>query len=365
VQFVLLGNTYEDLIKWKEVIKKEARKNKNLTNIEDDFNQTKAILNVKIDQEKASDLGVSTLEIGRSVETIFGSRNVTKFTKDGREYDIILQGDIKNRKEPSNLAKVYVRSKNSGQLVSLSNLVSLEEEGIAPILSRYNRQKAITISANIVGDYSLSDALTFLEKTTKDNFPDARIAYKGESEELKETSYQIYLIFALALLTAYLVMAAQFESFKHPFTIMLTVPLAIFGGILGLLVVGSSINIFSQIALIILIGLATKNGILIVEFANQLRDEGKDIEKSIIESANIRLRPILMTSTSTIIGVLPLVFSSGPGEASRLTVGITILFGMIFSTFFTLYVIPTIYLAIGKNTKSINYVEKELNKQLR
>ena len=159
-------------------------------------------------------------------------------------------------------------------------------------------------------------------------------------------------------------MAAQFESFKHPFTIMLTVPLAIFGGILGLLVVGSSINIFSQIALIILIGLATKNGILIVEFANQLRDEGKDIEKSIIESANIRLRPILMTSISTIIGVLPLVFSSGPGEASRLTVGITILFGMIFSTFFTLYVIPTIYLAIGKNTKSINYIEKELKKQL-
>ncbi len=364
VQFVLLGNTYEDLLKWKEVIKNEARKNKNLINVEDDFNQTKAILNVKIDQEKTSDLGVSTLEIGRSIETMFGSRNVTKFTKDGREYDIILQGDIKNRKEPSNLAKVYVRSKNTGKLVSISNLVSLEEEGIAPILSRYNRQKAITISANIVGDYSLSDALNFLEKTTNDNFPSARIAYKGESEELRETSYQIYLIFALALLTAYLVMAAQFESFKHPFTIMLTVPLAIFGGILGLLVVGSSINIFSQIALIILIGLATKNGILIVEFANQLRDEGKDIEKSIIESANIRLRPILMTSISTIIGVLPLVFSSGPGEASRLTVGITILFGMIFSTFFTLYVIPTIYLAIGKNTKSINHIEKELKKQL-
>ena len=364
VQFVLLGNTYEDLIKWKDVIKNEARKNKNLINVEDDFNQTKAILNVKIDQEKTSDLGVSTLEIGRSIETMFGSRNVTKFTKDGREYDIILQGDIKNRKEPSNLAKVYVRSKNTGKLVSISNLVSLEEEGIAPILSRYNRQKAITISANIVGDYSLSDALNFLEKTTNDNFPSARIAYKGESEELRETSYQIYLIFALALLTAYLVMAAQFESFKHPFTIMLTVPLAIFGGILGLLVVGSSINIFSQIALIILIGLATKNGILIVEFANQLRDEGKDIEKSIIESANIRLRPILMTSISTIIGVLPLVFSSGPGEASRLTVGITILFGMIFSTFFTLYVIPTIYLAIGKNTKSINHIEKELKKQL-
>ena len=330
-----------------------------------EITQDLPILNVKIDQKKSSDLGVSTLDIGKSIETIFGSRNVTKFTKDGKEYDIILQGDIKNRREPSNLSKVYVRSKNSGNLISLSNLVTLQEEGTAPFLVRYNRQKAITISANIVGDYSLTEALSFLENIAKDNTPNARIAYKGESEELKETSYQIYLIFGLALLTAYLVMAAQFESFKHPFTIMLTVPLAIFGGILGLLLVGSSINVFSQIALIILIGLAAKNGILIVEFANQLRDEGKDIEKAIVESANIRLRPILMTSISTIIGVLPLVISSGPGEASRLTVGITILAGMIFSTFFTLYVIPTIYLAIGKNTKSINYVEKELKKLLR
>ena len=365
IQFVLLGNTYEELIDWKEIIKKEARKNKNLTNIEDDFNRNKPILNVKIDQKKTSDLGVSTVDIGKSIETIFGSRNVTKFTKDGKEYDIIIQGDIKNRREPSNLNKVYVRSKNTGQLISISNLVSLKEEGTAPFLVRYNRQKAVTISANIAGEYTLEKALKFLEKTVKENTPNARLAYKGESEELKETSYQIYLIFALALLTAYLVMAAQFESFKHPFTIMLTVPLAIFGGILGLLVVGSSINIFSQVALIILIGLAAKNGILIVEFANQLRDEGKDIERAIIDSANIRLRPILMTSLSTIIGVLPLVFSSGPGEASRLTVGITILAGMIFSTFFTLYIIPSIYLMIGKNTKSINYVEKELKKQLR
>ena len=365
VQFVILGNTYEELIKWKEIIKKEARKNKNLINIEDDFNRNKPVLNVKIDQKKSSDLGVSTVNIGKSIETIFGSRKVTKFTKDGKEYDIIIQGDIKNRKEPSNLNKIYVRSKNTGKLISISNLVSLEEEGTAPFLVRYNRQKAVTISANVIGEYTLTEALSFLENITKENTPNARVAYKGESEELKETSYQIYLIFALALLTAYLVMAAQFESFKHPFTIMLTVPLAIFGGILGLLVVGSSINIFSQIALVILIGLAAKNGILIVEFANQLRDEGKDIEKAIIDSANIRLRPILMTSLSTIFGVLPLIISSGPGEASRLTVGITILAGMMFSTFFTLYIIPVIYLMIGKNTKSINYVEKELKKQLR
>jgi hydrophobe/amphiphile efflux-1 (HAE1) family protein len=365
VQFVILGNTYEELIEWKEIIKKEARKNKKLRNIEDDFNRNKPILKVKIDQKKASDLGVSTIEIGKSIETIFGSRSVTRFTKDGKEYSIILQGDLKNRQEPSNINKVYVRSKNTGKLVSISNLVSLEEEGTAPFLVRYNRQKAVTISARVAEDYTLTEALNFLEKIVSEKTPNARVQYKGESEELKETSYQIYLIFALALLTAYLVMAAQFESFKHPFIIMLTVPLAIFGGILGLLVVGSSINIFSQIALIILIGLAAKNGILIVEFANQLRDEGKEIEKAIIESANLRLRPILMTSLSTVIGVLPLVISSGPGAGSRLTIGITILAGMLFSTFFTLYIIPAIYLMIGKNTKSINAVEKELKKQLR
>ena len=364
IQFVIQGNTYEELIRWKEIIKLEARKNKNLTNIEDDFELNKPILNVKIDQEKTSDLGISTVEIGKTIETIFGSKNVTNFTKDGKEYSIILQGDISNRNEPSSLNKVYVRSKNTNKLISLSNLVTIDEEGTAPFLSRYNRQKAVTISANIIGDYTLVSALNFLEDVVKKNTPEARVEFKGESEQIKEISYQIYLIFVLALITAYLVMAAQFESFKHPLTIMLTVPLAILGGLVGILLVGSSINVYSQIALIILIGLATKNGILIVEFANQLRAEGKNIKTAVMESASIRLRPILMTSSSTIFGVLPLIISSGPGEASRLTVGITIFAGMFFSTFFTLYVIPVIYLIIGKNTRSINYIEKKLNEEL-
>ena len=364
IQFVIQGNTYEELIRWKEIIKSEARKNKNLTNIEDDFELNKPILNVKIDQKKTSDLGISTVEIGKTIETIFGSKNVTNFTKDGKEYSIILQGDISNRNEPSSLNKVYVRSKNTNKLISLSNLVTIDEEGTAPFLSRYNRQKAVTISANIIGDYTLVSALNFLEDVVKKNTPEARVEFKGESEQIKEISYQIYLIFVLALITAYLVMAAQFESFKHPLTIMLTVPLAILGGLVGLLLVGSSINVYSQIALIILIGLATKNGILIVEFANQLRAEGKNIKTAVMESAGIRLRPILMTSSSTIFGVLPLIISSGPGEASRLTVGITIFAGMFFSTFFTLYVIPVIYLIIGKNTRSINYIEEKLNKEL-
>ena len=365
VQFVILGNTYQQLIEWKNIIKKEARKNPGLTSIQDDFDLNKPQLNVQIDQKKAADLGVSTEDIGRTIETIFGSKRVTNFTRDGKEYSIILQGDIKDRQEPDSISKIFVRSNNNGKLVSVSNLIQYNEEGQSPFLSRYNRQKAVTISARLVGDYSLDEALSFLVKVVENNTPEARIAYKGESEEYKKTNTELYIIFILALVTAYLAMCAQFESWRHPLTIMLTVPLAILGGLLGILVVGSSLNIYSQIALIILIGLSAKNGILIVEFANQLRKEGKNLESSIIEAASIRFRPILMTSLSTIIGVLPLILGSGPGAASRLTVGITIFGGMLFSTFFTLYVIPTIYSIIGKNTKRIDAVEIELNKQLR
>ncbi len=365
VQFVILGNTYDQLIEWKNIIKKEARKNPGLTSIQDDFDLNKPQLNVQIDQRKAADLGVSTEDIGRTIETIFGSKKVTNFTKDGKEYSIILQGDIKDRQEPDSISKVFVRSNNNGKLVSVSNLIKYNEEGKSPFLSRYNRQKAVTISARLVGDYSLDEALNFLVKVVEEKTPEAKIAYKGESEEYKKTNTELYIIFVLALVTAYLAMCAQFESWKHPLTIMLTVPLAILGGLLGILVVGSSLNIYSQIALIILIGLSAKNGILIVEFANQLRKEGKSLELSIIEAASIRFRPILMTSLSTIIGVLPLILGSGPGAASRLTVGITIFGGMLFSTFFTLYVIPTIYSIIGKNTQRIDSIEIELNKQLK
>ena len=365
VQFVLMGKTYDELIKWKEIVKSEARKNPGLTSIQDDFDLNKPQLNVKIDQKKAADLGISTADIGRTIETIFGSKNVTTYTQEGKEYSIILQGDVKDRKEPDSISKIYVRSKNNNKLVSVSNLVDFNEEGQSAFLSRYNRQKAVTISAKLVGNYSLDEALNFLVKVTNENIPEAKIAYKGESEEYKKTNYELYIIFALALMTAYLAMSAQFESWLHPLTIMLTVPLAILGGILGLLVVGSSLNIYSQIALIILIGLSAKNGILIVEFANQLRKEGKNIEEAIISASVIRFRPILMTSLSTIFGVLPLILGTGPGAASRLTVGITIFGGMLFSTFFTLFVIPTMYSIIGKNTKRIDSVEIELNKELK
>ena len=366
VQFVLLGNTYNKLEEWKNIVEAEARKNPGLLSIEDDYEVTKPELRIEVDNQKAADLGISITAIGNAIQTFFGSKSVTKFTNDGKEYNLVLQGDIKNRSEPSNLNKIYVRSESTGKLIALSSVVKLSEGAITPFLSRFNRQRAVTISARLSEDYTLEKALNFLENVVKEKLPpEVRIGYKGESDEFKKTNIGIYLIFALALLTAYLSMAAQFESWKHPFTIMLTVPLAIFGGMIGLLLAGSSLNIYSQIGLIILIGLAAKNGILIVEFANQLRIEGQNIEKAIINSCKIRLRPILMTSLSTIIGVVPLILGTGPGEASRLTIGVVIFSGMAFSTFFTLYVIPAVYLMIGKNTQRIDAVEIELNRQLK
>ena len=217
-------------------------------------------------------------------------------------------------------------------------------------------------------NYTLSQAITFLEETIKENAPQVQLAWKGKSEELKETSNELFIIFALALLTAYLVMAATFNSFIHPFIIILTVPLAVFGGIIFILLLNSSINIFSQIALIILIGISTKNSILIVDWANQLRTEGKNLVDSVKEACGLRFRAIIMTSLSTMIAMMPLVIGNigpGAGEGSRLAVGSTILGGMIISTFFTLYVTPTMYVALAKNTKRIDVIDIELKKQLR
>jgi multidrug efflux pump subunit AcrB len=365
VQFVIKGNTYEELIRWKEILKTEIIKNKNLVNVDDDLDLTRPQLKIKIDANKAADLGVSIETIGKTIETLYGSKEVTKYTKDGKEYSVMLQADIKNRQEPSNLNKVSVRS-NTGKLVPLTSIASFYDESTYTALNRYNRQRAVTISARLVGNYTISEALSYLETITKEKLPPtARVDYKGESLEFKNTSSDIYFIFLLALFTAYLSLAAQFESWRHPLTIMLTVPLAILGGIIGLWIIGSSLNIYSQISLIVLIGLAAKNGILIVEFANQLRIEGMKIKEAIIQSCRVRLRPILMTSASTIIGVVPLIIATGPGAASRETVGIVIFMGMLFATLFTLYVIPVMYLIIGKNTERVDAVEIELEKQLK
>ncbi len=367
VQLVLLGNNYDELERIQSEIITELRINKNFSRIESDYSRNKPEIKMSINKSRAKDLGVSTDSIGKTIETLYGGKTVTKFNQLGKEYPIILQQYLSDRRSKEGLAKVYVRSDISGKLISLANLVQFKEEGSAKKLSRYNRQRAVTISANIPEDYSLSDAIRFLETLVAETQSNTQIAWKGKSEEVKETSNELYVIFALALLTAYLVMAATFNSFVHPFVIILTVPLAIFGGLVFILFLNSSINIFSQIALIILIGISTKNSILIVDFANQLRTSGKNIETAIKEAANLRFRPIMMTSVSTMIAMIPLIIGNigpGAGEASRLAVGSTILGGMIISTFFTLYVTPTMYLMLAKNTKRIDAIDLELKKEL-
>ena len=247
---------------------------------------------------------------------------------------------MSDRRNKEGVSKIFVRSDTTGKLISLANLVSFKEEGSAKELSRYNRQRAVTISANINEGYTLIEAIRFFEDVMKNLAPKNQITWKGKSEEIKETSNELFIIFILSLLTAYLVMAATFNSFIHPFIIVLTVPLAIFGGLVFILFLNSSVNIFSQIALIILIGISTKNSILIVDYANRIRTTGKNIESAVKEACSVRFRPIIMTSLSTMIAMMPLVIGNigpGAGEGSRLAVGSTILGGMIISTFFTLY----------------------------
>jgi len=368
IQMVIYGNTYEELEDIQSRVIGMLRRNSNLSRIETDYTRNKPEIKIIINKNKAKDLGISTQSIGQTLETLYGGKTVTKFNKLGKEYPIILQQYSDDRKDQESLSKIFVRSENSGKLISLANLVDFKEEGSANKLSRYNRQRAVTISANINENYTLAEAIKYLEETMSQIAPDKQIAWKGKSEELKETSNELYVIFALALLTAFLVMAATFNSFIHPFIIILTVPLAVFGGLVFILLLNTSINIFSQIALVILIGISTKNSILIVDYANQLRTAGKNIETAIKEACDLRFRPIIMTSISTMIAMMPLVIGNigpGAGEGSRLAVGATILGGMIISTFFTLYVTPTMYLTLAKNTKRIDAVDIELKNQLR
>ena len=271
VQMVIYGSTYEELEELQKKIIRELRSNKNLSRIESDYNRNKPEVKLIINKNKAKDLGVSTKSIGETLETLYGGKKITTFNKLGKEYPIIVQQYLSDRRNKEGVSKIFVRSETNGKLISLANLVSFKEEGSAKELSRYNRQRAITISANVNEGYTLTEAIKYFEEVMSNLAPENQITWKGKSEEIKETSNELFIIFALALLTAYLVMAATFNSFIHPFIIILTVPLAIFGGLIFILFLNSSVNIFSQIALIILIGISTKNSILIVDWANQLR----------------------------------------------------------------------------------------------
>jgi multidrug efflux pump len=360
---VLGGLDYDELAEWRDIVIREAQKIPGLSNLESNYRERKPKIDVRIDRDRAADLGVSLSNIGRTLETILGSRVVTTFIDGGEEYNVILQGSDERRQTPSDLESIYVRSESSGRLIPLSNLVELVEMAGPVDLRRFDRMRSITISGTINEGYSLGAAITDLENIVEEHLPPSvRLNYDGESRDYKSTGNTVYTTFLLALVIAYLVLAAQFESFRHPLIIMTTVPLAITGALVGLVVFGSTLNVYSQIGAVMLIGLAAKNGILIVEFANQLRDGGMEFREAVIQSSKTRLRPVLMTSMCTAGGSIPLILATGAGALSRQSIGAVVFFGVTFSVILTLIVVPTVYALVAKNTHSPEYVAHLIEK---
>jgi multidrug efflux pump len=363
VQFVLGGSSYDELVRWRDIVVERARENPNLLNVDSDYNERKPQLKVDIDRNRAADLGVSLQVVGHTLETMLGASKVTTYVDRGEAYYVMLQARAEDRATPSDLDNIYVRSTHGGQLIPLSNLVTVKEVAGPAELNRFDRLRSITISAGLADGYSLGEALTYLQNVAKKDLPpEAQINYDGQSRDYLKASGELYLTFLLAIGIVYLVLAAQFESFRHPAIIITTVPLAIAGALLGLKLQGGSINVFSQIGAVMLIGLAAKNGILIVEFANQLRDRGHEFIDSIVEASVIRLRPVLMTSLCSVFGSLPLLLATGAGSESRQPIGAVIVFGVMVSLLLTLYVVPAVYVLIARNTKSPEYVSHMLAK---
>ncbi len=363
VEFVLQGNTYEELAKWRDIIIDKAQQNPNLSAVNSDYKETFPQLLVKIDRNRAYDLGVPVGDIAKTLETMLGQRRVTSFVDRGEEYDVIVEGVKTDYQSPDDIDNIYVRSRTSQELIPLSNLINLEENATSSRLNRYNRLRSITISANLVDDYALGDALDFLNRVVDEDLPEAvQVDYKGQSMLLKESGSSILFVFGLALLLTYLILSAQFESFIHPFVILLTVPLALVGALAGLELMGMSLNLYSQIGIVMLIGLAAKNGILIVEFANQLRDKGLSFENALINAAQQRLRPIVMTTFTTVTSAIPLVLASGPGAESRMVIGVVIFAGVSLASLFTLFVVPGAYYWLCRNTGSPQKIAQEIEK---
>jgi multidrug efflux pump len=368
VEMVIGGPDWENLREWRDIILAAMSDMPELLNADSNYHERKPQMKVAVDRDRAATLGVSLASVGRTLETMLGSRIVTTYVDRGREYNVILQGEDRHRSSPDDLTNLYVRSDlndrmaSGGRLVPLSNLVTLSEVAGPDVLNRYDRMRAITLDAGLAPDVGLGEALTRLEGRARELLPaSARVSWSGESREFRESGRSLYLTFGLALVIVFLVLAAQFESFVHPLIIMITVPLALTGALAGLWIYDASINVFTQIGAILLIGLAAKNGVLIVEFANQLRDRGLPFDEALRQSARVRFRPIVMTSAATTFGALPLLLASGAGAESRQPIGIVIVFGVVLSAALTLFVVPALYSILARHTQSPEHIAREIS----
>ena len=343
IQFVISGSNYDDIYNWANIILDKSSSLR-IRNSDIDYKITNPRLNLNVDRDKAYELGVTAEEIGTTIETLLASNKVTTFSKDGLTYNVILQAEENFRINKNNLDNIFIKSPTSNSLIPLSNLVTYDETSTSNSLKRINRMPSTIFSASLLPGYPLGDALEELTTLARNNLPsNASVSFTGASKEYFESGNSLLVTILFAILIVYLVLSAQFESFKNPLTIMFTVPIALTAGLYTLFLTGTSLNVYSQIGFLMLIGLIAKNGILVVEFANQLRNDGYSIDDAIIESSLTRLRPVLMTTISTLLGAIPLVLSSGAGAESRYSMAIVVFGGITLSALITLYLIPALY----------------------
>jgi multidrug efflux pump len=365
LRVVVGGPDFASVKKWAAALLERAEQNPGLGNPELDYEENQTQLNVKINRAKADDLGIGVETIASTLQTLLASREVTTFLDRGREYPVILQARESDRQTPQDISNIFLRSGDGRSLVPLMALVSISEGTAAPALRRHNRLPAITLSASLVDDYPLGAAIDSMQKAAQELLPpEASVSFSGQSQQYLETSAGVGVTFGLAILIVFLVLAGQFESFVHPLIIMLSVPLAIAGAVYSLGLGGLSLNIYSQIGIILLIGLMAKNGILIVEFANQLRDQGRGVREAVIEASVIRLRPIVMTIVSTILGAVPLVIAAGAGAESRIAIGTVIIGGLAFATVLTLFLTPVLYDLLARFSRPRGAIEQRLAAEL-
>jgi multidrug efflux pump len=351
VQFVLQAPNFEKL---REVLPKfldEARQHPSFQYVDVDLKFNKPELRVEIDRNRAQNLGVSTLDIAQTMQLALSGQRFGYYIMNGKQYQVIGQVSRENRDEPLDLKSLFVRNRQ-GDLVQLDNVVSLTEESSPPQLYRFNRYVSATVSASLARGRTMGEGIQAMEEVADKVLDDSfSTDLAGPARDFAESSSSLAFAFGLALILIYLVLAAQFESFRDPFIIMFTVPLALAGAIFSLWYFGLTLNIFSQIGQIMLIGIVTKNGILIVEFANQRKAQGLPLMEAIVDAAAARFRPILMTSLSTVLGILPIALALGAGSESRVPMGIAVIGGLLLGTLLTLYVIPAIYSYFSREYK--------------
>jgi multidrug efflux pump len=345
---IITSASYQELQQVTDRIMAEAAKNPGLQGLDSDLKLNKPELAVEVDRDKAADLGVQVETIGRTLETMLGGRQVTRYKQEGEQYDVIVQVAPQERDNPRDINNIYVRGRGDA-MIPLSNVLKVTEQVSPRELNHFGQRRAVTITANLAPGYTMGEALAYLENLARENLPPGyAIDYNGQSREFKVSTGSLALTFGLALAFIYLVLAAQFESFRDPFIIMLTVPVAMSGALGALLLTGNTLNVYSQIGLVTLVGLITKHGILIVEFANQLQEQGEEILKAVTEAAVQRLRPILMTTGAMVLGAVPLALATGAGAESRQQIGWVIVGGLLLGTLLTLFVVPTVYSLIAR-----------------